>query len=82
MNNNQFDKKPKKQPYVDDGHTVYDMSGLTGKDKSRPTQHVGLSKKEKIAAIIAAFECYLPLLLIVLGSFMLVMLLINLWLRV
>ena len=77
---NKPDKKPKKQPYVDDGHTVYDMSGLTGKDKSKPTQHVGLSKKEKIAAIAAAFECYLPMLLIVLGSFGLVMLLIMLWL--
>lgn len=75
-------EKKKKQPYVDDGHTVYDMSMLTGKDKKRPSQHVGLSRKEKIAAIFAAFECYFPLLLIVMGSFLLVMLLIKLWLRV
>jgi len=75
-------KKRKRQPYIDDGHTVYDMSALTGKEKTDPTQHVGLSKKEKIAAIVAAFECYLPVLLIVLGSFVLVMLLIKLWLRV
>ena len=53
---------------------------LTGEDKNRPTQFVGLSNKEKIAAIAAAFECYLPMLLIVLGSFGLVMLLIMLWL--
>ena len=78
---NKPDKKRKKQPYVDDGHTVYDMSALTGKDKIDPTKHVGLSRKEKIAAILAAFECYLPLLLLVLGSFTLVMLLINLWLN-
>lgn len=78
---NKPDKKRKKQPYIDDGHTVYDMSGLTGKDKS-PTQFVGLSNKEKIAAIIAAFECYLPLLFMVIGSFLLVMLLIKVWLRV
>ena len=58
------------------------MSAFTGKDKNNSTQHVGLSKKEKIAAIIAAFECYFPLLLLVLGSFALVMLLIKLWLRV
>lgn len=79
---NKPDKKPKKQPYIDDGHTIYDMSALTGEDKTNPTQYVGLSKKEKLAAILAAFQCYLPMLLIVLGSFMLVMLLITLWLRV
>ena len=75
-------EKKKKQPYIDDGHTVYDMSMLTGKDKKRPSQHVGLSRKEKIAAIVAAFECYLPMLLIVIGSFVLVMFYIALWLRV
>ena len=74
-------KKRKKQPYVDDGHTIYDMSALTGEDKTNPTQHVGLSTKEKIAAILAAFECYLPMLLLVLGSFAFVMLLITLWLN-
>ena len=73
--------KRKKKPYVDDGHTIYDMSALTGEDKIDPTKHVGLSTKEKIAAILAAFECYLPLLLLVLGSFAFVMLLITLWLN-
>ena len=77
---NKPEKKRKKQPYIDDGHTVYDMSALN-KDKIDPTKHVGLSNKEKIAAILAAFECYLPLLLLVIGSFALVMLLINLWLN-
>ena len=75
------DKKQKKQ-YIDDGHTIYDMSALTGKDKTDSTQHVGLSNKEKLAAILAAFQCYLPMLLIVLGSFLFVMLLITLWLSV
>ena len=74
-------KKQKKQ-YIDDGHTIYDMSALTGEDKSNSTQQVGLSNKEKIAAILAAFQCYLPMLLIVLGSFFFVMLLIALWLSV
>ena len=74
-------KKLKRQPYIDDGHTIYDMSGLTGRDKASKTQSVGLSKKEKRAAIMAAFACYLPLLIIVLGSFVLVMLLMKLWLR-
>lgn len=74
------DKKPKRRPYVDDGHTVYDMSGLTGDNKKRPTQPLGLSGKEKFAAIRAAFEAYFPMLLLVLGSFLFVMLLIALWL--
>ena len=74
-------KKPKRQPYIDDGHTIYDMSGLTGGRKSAPSQPQGLNRKEKRAAIAAAFACYLPLLLTVLGSFALVMLLIKLWLR-
>ena len=74
-------KKQKKQ-YIDDGHTIYDMSALTGKDKNNSTQQVGLSNQEKIAAILAAFQCYLPMLLIVLGSFFFVMLLIALWLSV
>lgn len=80
--NKEQKKKPKKKAYIDDGHTIYDMSAFTGKDKESRTEHVGLSTKEKIAAILAAFECYLPLLFIVLGSFVLVMLLIKLWLRV
>lgn len=73
-------KKPKKQPYIDDGHTIYDMSGLTGQDKHK-NQSVGLTKEEKRAAISAAFSCYLPLLAMVLGSFLVVMLLIKLWLH-
>lgn len=74
--------KKQKKEYVDDGHTIYDMSALTGKDKSDPAHQVGLSGKEKIAAILAAFQCYIPMLLIVLGSFFFVMLLIALWLSV
>ena len=74
-------KKRKRKPYIDDGHTIYDMSGLTDKKKDSASDNVGLTMKEKITAIIAAFECYFPLLLMVLGSFLLVMLLIALWLR-
>ena len=78
---NNPEKKQKKQ-YIDDGHTIYDMSALTGKDKTDSTKQVGLSNKEKIAAILAAIQCYFPMLLIVLGSFLFVMLLIALWLSV
>ena len=73
--------KPKRKPYVDDGHTIYDMSALSRRDKNQKTESVGLTRTEKRAAISAAFACYLPLLAMVLGSFLLVMLLIKLWLR-
>ncbi len=72
-------KKPK-QEYVDDGHTVYSMEGLTGKqpdEKDRPQ----LTPKERRALIRAAFARYLPPLLIVVGSFTLVAVLLYLWLK-
>jgi len=73
-------KKPRK-PYVDDGHTIYDMSGLSGKrDEPRRERDVFLTGKEKRAAIGAAFSTYLPVLLIVLACFGLAMLLIRFWL--
>lgn len=73
-------KKPKK-PFIDDGHTVYDMSGLSGKgDDTRRERNVFLTRAEKRAAIGAAFSTYLPVLLIVLACFGLTMLLIRFWL--
>lgn len=73
--------KPKKQKtkYIDDGHTVYSMEALTGKqpdEEDRPK----LTKKERWALIRAAFSHYLPPVLIVLVSFTLVMLLLYWWL--
>ncbi len=74
-------QKKKRQPYVDDGHTVYDMSGVRrpweGTGKENP---VGLTRREKWAAIRAAFGRYLPVLLIVLGCFALTLGLMYLWL--
>ncbi len=73
-------EKPKKEKFVDDGHTVYSMEGLTGKlpeEKDRPK----LTGKERWALIRAAFAHYFPPVLIVVGSFTLVAVLIYLWLK-
>ena len=75
-------KQKKKQEYVDDGHTIYnmDVDGLPNriiKNKSG----VYLSKSERIAVIKGAFAHYLPILLISILCFSLVMILIFIWLR-
>lgn len=75
-------KKKNRTPYIDDGHTVYDMSGLGPSNESSDNKSdVGLSKKEKWAAIRAAFALYLPILLLVFGCFFVAMLIIRLWLH-
>ena len=73
--------KVRKAPYIDDGHTIYDMSGLTDQRKeSDPENNVRLSRKEKWAATRAAFRVYLPGLVAILLGFGLTMLLIWVWL--
>lgn len=75
--------KKKQKPYVDDGHTVYDMSGLSGTgDDTRRERNVSLTRKEKRAAVAAAFSVYGPVLLVVLLCFGAAALLIRLWLHV
>ncbi len=73
-------KKKKKAKYVDDGHTVYSMEGLTGKQPD-PQDRPQMTGKERWALIRAAFSHYLPSFLIVLGSFIVVAVLIYLWLK-
>lgn len=76
-------KKKTKKPFVDDGHTVYDMSGLRGPgEQSEKENGVGLNRREKRAAIRAAFAHYLPILLLVILAFFGAMMLIRLWLHV
>lgn len=74
------DKKKNKKAFVDDGRTVYDMSGLNpdGKKKKEP---IGLTHKERGAAIRAAFVVYGRVFLLVLASFVFTGLLLWLWLR-
>ena len=76
-------EKKKKSEYIDDGHTVYNMDNVpqpfwkpTGKDKN-----VGLSKKERRAAIKAAFAAYFPIFATVVCCFGIVAILIYLWLK-
>ena len=73
--------KVRKAPYIDDGHTIYDMSGLNdSRKKTDPENNLGMSRKEKFAAIRAALIVYLPGLLAILAGFGLTMLLIYFWL--
>lgn len=73
--------KIRKAPYIDDGHTIYDMSGLNDlRKESDPENSIGLSRKEKWAAIRAAFATYLPMILSVVLGFGLTALLIYFWL--
>lgn len=77
---NKDDKKKNKRAFVDDGRTVYDMSGLNP-DGKKDKEPIGLSRKEKHAAIRAALLVYGRIFLIVLGSFALIGALLWLWLK-
>lgn len=76
-------KKEKKQKYVDDGHTIYDMNvdapWNTKKVEQKDTVYV--SKEEKKLLIKAAYLSYLPKFLLVLAGFVLAFVLIYLWLK-
>lgn len=78
-------KNKDKKPYVDDGHTVYDMSGVEGPFWSRKNttdqDSVDVTKKERRAIIKAAFATYLPILLGVLVCFGIAIVIVMLWLR-
>lgn len=75
------EKKNNKPKYVDDGHTVYNMDGVGGARHREDDEDCGLTKKERRAAIRAAFRCYFPRFLIVIFSFSLVAVLLYLWLK-
>ena len=72
-------KKKKKTVYIDDGHTVYSMENLSG-GKRQEGKSPFLEKKERRAAIRAAFAHYLPILFMVLGCFVAVGILLYFWL--
>lgn len=83
-------KKKKKVVYVDDGRTVFDMSGVSNPnaifpsnpkskdEKKKKNEQVGLTKKERWAAIKAAYLTYLPVLLTILAGFTITILLLAL----
>ncbi len=71
----------RKKDYIDDGHTVYSMDGLDelrrGTDSKK---NVGLTRKERWAAIKAALAVYLPIFVGVLACFGIAALLLYFWL--
>ena len=82
---NSTSSKESKPEFVDDGRTIYDMSGLddmhgTGK-RADKKEGVSLSKKERRALIRAAFARYTPIFFGVLVCFTLAALLIYFWLK-
>lgn len=76
-------RKKKKAIYIDDGHTVYDMNGLSPNsgNKKQKEERVHLSFKEKKAVIRAAFERFLPILLLVIVCFSVTMVLVYFWFK-
>lgn len=73
--------KKKKTKFVDDGHTVYDMSGLTNSKPKEDSDSLGLNRKERFAIVRAGLSVYLPKLVIIIIGFSLAFLLIYFWLR-
>jgi len=77
----------RKTEYVDDGHTVYNMDGVTRpnavfpKIKKKIKTEDDVTRKEKNAIIRAAFKAYLPTFITVLSCFVVVFLLLYLWLK-
>ena len=81
-------KKPKIVYLEDKGDTIYSMAALSGRtpeeqeeyDKKRKNR-ISATAKERLAMMRAAFEVYVPILLICVGSFSVAALLMYLFLR-
>lgn len=73
----------KKEKFVDDGHTIYNMNveGMRGYQKKVENKNnIYVNKKEKYAMVKAAFLAYLPKVLIILLGFGLAALVLYFWL--
>lgn len=76
-------KKEKKEKYIDDGHTIYnmDIEGFKWHDrKVKNGQNLNLTRKERRALIFAAWLSYLPKFIFVIVGFSLAAILIYFWL--
>ena len=75
----------RKTEFVDDGRTVYDMSGLDDMHSTGPRRNgkedIKLTRAERRALIRAAFARYAPIFFGVLVCFTLAALLIYFWLK-
>ena len=71
----------KKEKFIDDGHTIYDMNvDAKWNTRKEKEQGVYVSNEEKRALILAAFKAYFPKILLIIGCFAATMILIFLWL--
>lgn len=76
--------KKKKDEYIDDGHTIYnmDVEGFKWHDnKVKNKNSIYVTKEEKKLLIKAALKSYLPKMLIILLGFTLAIILIYFWLN-
>ena len=75
-------EKKSKKAYVDDGHTIYSMENLVGPENyNKKEKKVPLTRKERWTVIRAAYQTYLPILLGIVGCFLVAILLMYLWLK-
>ena len=76
-------EKKKKQKFIDDGRTIYnmDVDGMPHRRKKEDPNGVYLTKKERKAAIIAAIHHFMPILFGVILCFTIVMVLRYFWLK-
>ncbi len=75
-------KNKSKTEYVDDGHTVYDMTNVpSAAGKKKRDDGVEVTKKERRAILKAAYARYLPILACIVFCFLAAMVLLWLWLN-
>lgn len=76
-------EKKKKEKFVDDGRTIYnmDIDGMPHRRKKEDSNGVYLTKKERRAAIFAAFLHFTPIFLGVILCFALAMVILYFWLK-
>ena len=75
-------KNNKKDEFIDDGHTIYnmDVDGMPKRSSSKGNQ-LGLTRKERRALIRAALLHFIPILFGIVLCFTLAAILIYFWLR-
>ncbi len=71
----------KKDEYIDDGHTIYnmDIDGMPHR-RTSPKDKVYIEKEDKKLLIRAALRQYMPIVLGMVGCFLVAAILLYLWL--
>ena len=73
--------KKKKEKYIDDGHTIYNMNVEGMRGYKKPSTDEYIDKSEKRVLIKAALLAWLPKLFLVLLGFTLAFVLLYFWLK-